>query len=59
MDTKLTMRGRSSSGIFDSLPDAVELITKIVYEDAHLGHLLDELLSESLDLERCDHQKNF
>ena len=45
MDTRLSMGGRSSPGIFDTLPRAVEWICKYNYDLQWLCHLLDDFLS--------------
>ena len=45
MDTSLTIGRRSSPGIFNSLPDAVECKIKKVFDVAHLSYLLDDFLS--------------
>ena len=41
MDTRLTMDGRSSPGIFNSLPGAMKWIINKVYEIPRLCHFLD------------------
>ena len=45
MDTRLTMGRISSAGIFNSLPDVVELIIKNVYVVQYMCRLLDDFLS--------------
>ena len=45
VDTRLSMGGRSSPGIFDNLPRAVEWICKYNYDLQWLCHLLDDFLS--------------
>lgn len=41
MDTRLTMDGRSSPGIFNFLPGAMKWIINKVYEIPRLCHFLD------------------
>lgn len=45
MDTRLTKSGRSSTGVFNSFPDAKEQLIKDVYGILHHCNLLYEFLS--------------
>ena len=47
-DTRLSMGGRSSPGIFDNLPTAVEWICKQKYHIDRICHLLDDFLTAEL-----------
>ena len=51
MDTGLPLGGRSSPGIFNYLPDAVEWIIKSVCGIPHQCHLSDFCLSAEPQLE--------